>query len=205
MQRRTLLKIGGATAVALGVGAGGLALLQPGWRSGRLADGSRDAFAATARAVLDDLLPADPALLESALNQQVRRLELTLAGLPPPLQAEVAELATLLAHAPSRYALTGLGRSWTRASTAELQAMLGGLRHSPLTLRRQVYHALRDLTNAAWFAEPAHWSAIGYPGPPPVPASGVVVGSAGQSPLQRSNRIVAPSRGAVAQSHASVD
>jgi hypothetical protein len=42
--------------------------------------------------------------------------------------------------------------------------MLQGLRTSSLSLRQQVYHALRDLTNAAWFADAAAWSAIGYPG-----------------------------------------
>jgi hypothetical protein len=179
MQRRTLLKIGGATAAVLVVGAGSLALLQPGWRDGRLADAAREAFAATARAVLDGLLPEDPGPLDVALAAQVDRLELTIAGFPPPLQAEVAELATLLAHAPSRLALTGLGRSWANVPTAQLQDMLAALRHSRVALRQQVYHALRDLTNAAWFAEPANWAAVGYPGPLPVPAHSSAIGGAG--------------------------
>jgi hypothetical protein len=33
-----------------------------------------------------------------------------------------------------------------------------------MALRQQVFHALRDLTNAAYFADASTWAAIGYPG-----------------------------------------
>ena len=89
----------------------------------------------------------------------------TLAGLPPALQAEIGELATLLASAPGRLALTGLATDWPQASTADVQAMLQRLRTSSLAVRQQVYHALRNLTNGAWFADASTWTAIGYPGP----------------------------------------
>ena len=39
------------------------------------------------------------------------------------------------------------------------------MRVSGVSLREQAYHALRDLTNAAWFAERSTWSALGYDGP----------------------------------------
>ncbi|MFY9514540.1 MAG: hypothetical protein WAQ05_26535, partial [Rubrivivax sp.] len=66
---------------------------------------------------------------------------------------------------PARTALIGLRPAWHEASLAELQTMLQDLRASRLALRQQVYHALRDLTNAAWFADAGAWAAIGYPGP----------------------------------------
>ena len=53
----------------------------------------------------------------------------------------------------------------TQASVAQLQASLQSMRTSSLQLRQQVYHALRDLTNAAYFSDPTTWSQLGYPGP----------------------------------------
>ena len=45
------------------------------------------------------------------------------------------------------------------------------MRLSTLALRQQAFHAMRDLINAAWFADPSTWAAIGYPGPRAVPAA----------------------------------
>ena len=165
MQRRRLLQVGVLTAGLLVAAGAGLALLRPGVRDGRFTPEARLAFAAVAAAVLDGLLPAAAGARDAALQAHLQRLDATLAGLPPALQAEVGELATLLATAPSRLALTGLGMSWETASTAEVQARLQALRTSSLALRQQVYHALRDLTNAAYFADASAWTAIGYPGP----------------------------------------
>jgi hypothetical protein len=39
------------------------------------------------------------------------------------------------------------------------------MRTSTLVLRQQAYHALRDLTNAAFYADAAAWAPMGYPGP----------------------------------------
>ena len=39
------------------------------------------------------------------------------------------------------------------------------MRTSTLELRQQAYHALRDLTNAAFYANPDVWPLLGYPGP----------------------------------------
>ena len=165
MQRRQLLQVGAATALVLGAAGAGVALLQPGVRDGRFTPPARAVFAAVATTVLEGLLPAPGVARAAALQAHLDRLDATLAGLPPALQAEVTELATLLATAPTRIALTGLLPAWHEASPAQLQATLQALRTSSLSLRQQVYHALRDLTNAAWFADAAAWSAIGYPGP----------------------------------------
>ena len=45
------------------------------------------------------------------------------------------------------------------------------MRTASLTLPQQAYHALRDLTNAAYFADAASWSQLGYPGPRAVAAT----------------------------------
>lgn len=168
MKRRTLLVVGAGVGTLLALAGGTLALLEPGLRGGRLSAGGREMFAAVARGVLSDLLPADPAARAAAIEAHLGRLDDTFAGLPPPLQDEIQELVTLLASAPGRLALAGLRPTWAQADAAAVQAMLQDLRTSSLALRQQVYHALRNLTNAAWFADRSSWAAIGYPGPLPI-------------------------------------
>lgn len=168
MQRRTLLKLGvGATAL-LALAGGGLALLRPGLSGGRLTASGREVFHAVARAVLDGSLPTEAAANEAALQAHLRRLDDTLAGLPNATQAELSQLLALLASPPGRVALVGLHTAWPQASVGDIQAGLQRMRSSPLELRQQAYAALRDLTNAAFYADPAAWALLGYPGPRPV-------------------------------------
>lgn len=165
MQRRSLLKLGAATAVGLAVVGGGIALFQPGLREGRLtADGQR-VFLAVARAVLDGSLPSDASQRQAALQAHLQRLDETLRGFPTAVQDELAQLLAILAAAPGRVAFAGLLTEWSAASVTDLQSALEGMRLSSLALRQQAYHALRDLTNAAYYADPSTWPALGYPGP----------------------------------------
>lgn len=169
MQRRTLIRVGVAAGLALAAGAGLVALVQPGRANGRLTAAGRDLFAAVARAVLDGLLPADAAARQAALDDHLKRLEQAIAGMPPSVQAEIDELTTLAASAPGRRALIGLGSPWSEASPAEIGQALNALRHSSIGLRQQVYQALRELTNAAFFADTGTWPMMGYAGQRPVP------------------------------------
>lgn len=168
MQRRSLLRLGVGGAAVLALLGGGLALIKPGLRQGRLTVAGRSVFAAVAQAVLDGQLPKDPRARAAALSAQMDRLDDTIAGFPAAMQAEIGDLVTLLATAPGRIALTGLASDWSVASTAEVQAMLQSLRESRLPIRQQTYHALRDLSNGPFFADPSSWPGIGYPGPPPL-------------------------------------
>lgn len=165
MQRRRLLQVGAVSALLLGAAGTGVALWRPGLQQGRLTSAGREVMAAVALAVLGPLLPAEGRARASALQAHLARLEATISGLPPALQAEVGQLLSLLATPPARLALTGLAHDWRSAPGAAVQAMLQDLRGSSLALRQQVYHALRDLNNAAHFADAAAWPAIGYPGP----------------------------------------
>ena len=82
--------------------------------------------------------------------------------------SRVHELRTLLGvllHPVGRRLLAGLAPPWSDASIEQLQSALQDMRTSRLALRQQAYHALRDLTNAAYFADPQTWPALGYPGP----------------------------------------
>ena len=91
-------------------------------------------------------------------------------ALPPSTQAQVDELVSLLATAPGRQLLAGLAQDWPLASTGAVQAALQSMRSSRMHLRRQAYHALRDLTQGAYFADRSTWAPLGYPGPRPVAA-----------------------------------
>lgn len=165
MQRRTLLQLGVAGGVVLALAGGGLALLRPGLVDGRLGPAGREVFAAVARAVLDGSLPADAQARRDAIAAHLRRLDDTVAGFPAAVRAELSDLLGLLGAAPGRVAFAGLVPAWGDASVAEIQAALQDMRTSRLALRQQAYHALRDLTNAAYYADPATWVALGYPGP----------------------------------------
>lgn len=161
MKRRQWLVLGAGAAAALAVAGTAVAWWQPAREGGRLVPEARTMLAAVARAVLADLLPAE----ESALQAHLDRLQATIAGMPPAMQTEVDQLFTLLLTPPGRLGLFGLATPWPGASTEAVRDALQGLRSSRLALRQQVFHALRDLTNAAWLADDSTWAAIGYPGP----------------------------------------
>lgn len=167
MQRRTLLKLGVASAVALTLAGGAAALWRPAWQQGRLTPEGRTVFTAISRAVLDGLLPAAGAARDTVIASQLLRLEDTINGFPRPVQDELALLLALLASAPGRLGLAGLTTPWADATTAELQQTLQILRVSSLALRQQTYLALRDLSYGAYFADPASWGQTGYTGPTP--------------------------------------
>jgi hypothetical protein len=114
------------------------------------------------------LLPSDGAARLAALDAHLTRVEATIAGLPPHMQAEVDELITIIGSAPGRMALVGLSTDWAAATTTQVAEALQSMQRSNLSVRQQAYHALRDITNGSYFADPSTWSAIGYPGARPV-------------------------------------
>jgi len=81
------------------------------------------------------------------------------------VRAELSQLFSLLNSSAGRLGLTGLLHDWPACSSADILAAFGAMRHSSIALKQQTYHALRDLNNGVFFADPAHWSLMGYPGP----------------------------------------
>jgi hypothetical protein len=157
------LGVVGATALAL-VG-GTLAMLQPARREAAFTESAQAMLRAVARAVLGTLLPSGAAAESAALTALLLRLQATIAGMPAAMQGEVDELLIIVSSVPGRRVLVGLADAWAEAPTPAVTAALQDMRLSSLALRQQVFHALRDLTNAAYFADPGTWLAIGYPGP----------------------------------------
>lgn len=165
MERRTLLKLGGVSAALLVVLGGAVALLQPGLQGGALSAAGREVFAAVGRAVLDKSLPADEGARQIALNGLLSRIDILVRALPPHAQGELSQLLALLASAPGRRTLAGLGPSWPEASVAEIQQAFQAMRLSALALRQQAYAALHDITAGAYFSDASSWPLLGYPGP----------------------------------------
>jgi hypothetical protein len=170
MRRRGLLGLGVAAAAVLAVGGGMLALVQPGWRDGHLTGRGREVLAAIAGALLDGILPREGAAADREVQALLARLDATIAAFPPHVQTELSQLLALLGSAGGRLALAGLGEDWQHASVPQRAVALQSMRVSNLRLRQQAYQALHDLIGSAYFAEPATWSLLGYPGPMRIPA-----------------------------------
>lgn len=165
MQRRSLLKLGAGAAALLAFAGGGLALVQPGLVAGRLTPAGKGVFQAVARAVLDGSLPPTEPAARAALQAHMARLDDVLLAFPSAVQAELSQLLALLATPPGRRLLAGLSTDWADAGVDELQASFDDMRSSGIVVRQQAYHALRDLTNAAYYADASVWFQLGYPGP----------------------------------------
>lgn len=168
MQRRSLLKLGVASAVVLALGGGALATLRPGWAQGRLTPVGREVFAAVGRAILQGTLPAAAPEELRALAGLLDRVDALVSALPSHAQSELSQLLALLGTGPGRVALGGLRAEWSGASIRDVQQALQSMRTSGVSLRQQAYHALHDIVCGAYFADPATWPLLGYPGPPPL-------------------------------------
>jgi len=168
MRRRSWLKLGLGASAVLALGGGAVALIDPGWRSGRLTPGGRRVFMHAARAFLDGALPIAEAQRDRALAAFLDRTESLVAALPVHAQGEISQLLALLASTGGRRMLAGLQPDWPDASVAEVRQALQAMRLSSFALRQQAYQALHDITGAAYYSDASTWDILGYPGPVPV-------------------------------------
>ena len=165
--RRTFLKAGLLSAALLAAGGGWYRATHPPAPHGFVLDGeARAALDAIVPAFLDGALPDTPAERSRAIATTTARVHQTILGLPLSAQQEVQDLFGLLALGPARRLLTGIPDGWAAAKEADVAAFLQDWRVHRLSLLRTAYAALHDLVLGAWYSEPAHWDAIGYPGPP---------------------------------------
>lgn len=164
MQRRTLLRLGLASAALLGIGGAMVTRMPSGFRGGHLTAAGRDVFAAISRAVVHPLVDAD----EPTMAKQLSSIEGLIGSLPPAVQADLGKLLAVMASIPGRLFLAGLTFDWDEAPVPDTARALDAMRRSRVTLRVQAYLALRELSLAAHHADPASWSELGYPGPVPI-------------------------------------
>ncbi len=165
MQRRTLLKLGIASAVVLAVAGGAVSMIQPGLVNGKLSDGAKLVLKRVAQAILAGTLPADAAAQEASLQALLQRADAFIGTLPDPVQAELSQLFSLLPTAAGRLGIVGLSASWEDATVAETTAALQSMRISGIALRQQSYLGLHDMVCAPYFSGEESWKVLGYPGP----------------------------------------
>ena len=165
--RRTFLKVGALAALML-AGGGGIWRLthRPGPLQRFVLDGEANAaLEAMVPAMLAGSLSADPAERAAGVAATTERVHQAILGLPLRAQKEVQDLFGLLALAPARRALTGVSGGWSMATDAQVTAFLQEWRFHRFEMLQSAYHALHDLIIGSWYADPASWDAIGYPGP----------------------------------------
>lgn len=164
--RRTFLKAGLLSAALLAAGGGWYRATHPPAPHGFVLDGeARAALDAIVPAFLDGALPDTPAERSRAIATTTARVHQTILGLPLSAQQEVQDLFGLLALGPARRLLTGIPHGWAAANVADVAAFLQDWRLHRVALLRTAYAALHDLVLGGWYSDPAHWDAIGYPGP----------------------------------------
>jgi hypothetical protein len=159
IDRRTFLKTGFA---------GTLLLACVGHVAAASDDEEASMLTAISAALLVGMLSGQPAARTEALSSTVAGVRQAVAGLPPHLQSEIADLFSLLRFSLTRRFLAGVSAPWAEAREEDVAAFLESWRHSRFSLLQTAYGALHDLVLGAWYARPEHWAAIGYPGTPEV-------------------------------------
>jgi len=171
LARRDFLKVGVGFTLALTV-AGTLGVLSgcgevakaPAKSYAFLQEGDLQLFSALAPAVVIDLVPLDAAQRGARIGDVLRNLDGTLSTLDLAARQELRKLLDLLAVAPLRYLLTGVG-AWNQASIETLQAFLARWRSSRFATLNAGGNVLVKLISASYYVLPASWPASGYPGP----------------------------------------
>ena len=167
--RRTFLAAGLGASMALAVGGGiyratQTSLAVPLHQRFALDGEAHVALTAIVPALLAGALDTGPAR-EAAVATVIERVHTAIHALPPAARKEVQDLFGLLALAPARRLLTGISGGWADALPGDVHAFLQDWRDSSFALLRSAYCALHDMVLGAWYADPASWVAIGYPGP----------------------------------------
>ena len=167
LARRDFLKVGAGFSLAavlagtVGCSGGakapvaGYAFLQP---------GDVELFVALAPAVATELGAFDPAQRKRLVDAVLRNIDGSCAALDLGSRQELRKLLDLLAIAPLRYALTGVG-AWNDAGSDKMQAFLARWRGSRFATLNAGGNVLVKLTSSSFYLLPESWPSTGYPGP----------------------------------------
>ena len=167
LARRDFLKVGAGFSLAL-VLAGtvgcsgsakapvaGYAFLQP---------GDVELFTALAPAVVTELGSFDAAQRKTLIEAVLRNVAGACAARDLGSRQELRKLLDLLAIAPLRYVLTGVG-AWNDAGRYKFQAFLARWRGSRFATLNAGGNVLVRLTSSSFYLLPESWPSTGYPGP----------------------------------------
>ncbi len=171
LARRDFLKVSAGFTLALtitgtlGVLSGcGEAAKSPAKSFIFLQEGDLQLFSALTPAVIIDLVPLEGAERKARVSAVLRNLDNTFSTMDLAARQELRKLLDLLAMAPLRYLLTGVG-AWNEASIETLQAFLTRWRGSRFETLNAGGNVLVKLISASYYVLPASWPAAGYSGP----------------------------------------
>ncbi len=169
--RREFLKVGAGFSFALGC-AGALGALggcskeskAPAKSYAFLEDSDLALFGALAPAVVPELAQLGAAERARRLGDVLHSVDAKCSALGLGSQQELRKLFDLLAIAPLRYLLTGVG-AWNEAGIETLQDFLARWRSSRFATLNSGGNTLVKLIATSYYILPATWPASGYPGP----------------------------------------
>ena len=130
-------------------------------------------------AVAERMVPPAPGFPRPRAIHVVEHVDTVVSRLEDADQRDLTRVLHLLENALPGLLLDGRLVPFTRLDPARQDRVLLGWRDSRLALRRSAYKVIRSLVLAAYYATPATYAAVGYPGPPDV--SGMVP-AAGATP-----------------------
>ncbi|ADN77594.1 conserved hypothetical protein [Ferrimonas balearica DSM 9799] len=160
MDRRQFLLAGlvGTAAVATGVVL---------WPVEKPMPGLTDPQARVLRALVVPVLEgaAPTAQLDAQADTIVANVAHTIATLPEGSQAQLNQLFDLLENRLGALALTGSLTPLLARQPEQLAAMLEQWRQHFLDTLVIAYQGLKELIQAAWYADPAHWPSLAYQKP----------------------------------------
>ncbi|MBY5922428.1 TAT leader-containing periplasmic protein [Ferrimonas balearica] len=157
MDRRQFLMAGlvGTAAVATGIAL---------WPVEKPLPGLTDPQARVLKALVVPVLygAAPEAELTAQSDQVAAQVAHTIATLPPGSQAQLNQLFETLENRLGVLALTGSMTPLLARQPEALAEMLEQWRTHFLDTLEIAYQGLKELIQAAWYADPAHWPALGY-------------------------------------------
>lgn len=165
--RRSFLKIGVLGALTLAAGGAIYRVANPPQPGRFILDGAaRSVLAAVIPSMVGSaMMPAEAAARVAAVSACIERVNGAILGLPLATQKEVQDLFGLLSLGPARRFLAGVPDSWAQATPQQIDAFLQSWRTHRIGMLQTAYLAMHDLITGSWYADPASWAAIGYPGP----------------------------------------
>jgi len=167
LSRRTVIRYGLGGAVALAAGGVGLSLQRTAPRapSRPLRALDERTFSILA-AVADRVAPSRAGFPAASELQVAEKVDELLASVHPAVVEEITQVLHLLENGLAGLVFDGRPRAFTALDPGAQDQALDAWKRSRLGLRRTAYKALRGLCAAAYYASPAIYPAVGYPGPP---------------------------------------
>jgi hypothetical protein len=171
LSRRDFLKVGAGFSAALACASTlsalsgcGEAAKSPAKSYAFLRQSDLELFSALAPAVILDLAQLEAGARNARLGDVLQRLDSTCSVLDAANRQELRKLLDLLAIAPLRYALAGVG-AWNEAGIETLQNFLARWQASRFATLNAGGNVLIKLVSTSYYLLPASWPASAYPGP----------------------------------------